>query len=192
MFGLARTIRDGPREAKRRSRGVTTSNYPLAAGGGVFLLIVGMALMLGALRFRSRNVVLASGAALATIVTALVAPSLTARVGVPTMAQIVWLAAAVLAEVVLLAVLIRRVAPRGERAVMLTTLGIVAAHFLPMAPAFGPTMILLGMLCAANVLFAAGVKRYSLRAVWAVDGALKAAIGALLMWQPHGLTVAVI
>jgi hypothetical protein len=145
---------------------------------------VGVALVLGALRFRSRNVLLAVGGVLATIVTALLASSLTARAGVPTLAQGVWLAGAVVAEIVLLALLIRRAAPRGERAVVLTILGIVAAHFLPMAPAFGPPMILLGLACAANVLLAVRRTDYSLRAVWAVDGALKAAIGALLIWQP--------
>jgi hypothetical protein len=151
----------------------------------VFLSIVGVAMVLGALRFRSRNVLLAAGAVLATIVTALVAPGLTARAGVPTIAQIIWLAAAVAAEILLLAVFIRRVAPHGERAVVLTILGIVAVHFLPMAPAFGPAMMVLALLCAANVLLAARVTDYSLRSVWAVDGALKAAIGALLLWLPH-------
>ena len=123
---------------------VTATQFPLAASGGVFLSIVGVAIVLGALRFRSRNVLLAAGAVLATIVTALVAPGLTARAGVPTIAQSVWLAAAVAAEIVLLAVFIRRAAPHGERAVVLTILGIVAAHFLPMAPAFGPSMISAG------------------------------------------------
>jgi uncharacterized membrane protein HdeD (DUF308 family) len=159
---------------------VTATQFPLAASGGVFLSIVGVTMVLGALRFRFRNVLLAAGAALATIVIALVAPTLTARAGVPTIAQSVWLAAAVAAEIVLLAVFIRRAAPHGERAVVLTVLGIVAAHFLPMAPAFGPAMIVLGLLCAANVLLAARVTDYSLRSVWAVDGALKVAIGALL------------
>jgi hypothetical protein len=135
----------------------------------VFLSIVGVAIVLGALRFRSRNVLLAAGAVLATIVTAFVAPGLTARAGVPTIAQTVWLAAAVAAEIVLLAVFIRRVAPHGERAVVLTVLGIVAAHFLPMAPAFGPSMILLGLLCAANVLLAARLTDYSLRSVSCVQ-----------------------
>jgi hypothetical protein len=73
--------------------------------------------------------------------------------------------------------------------VVLTILGIVAAHFLPMAPAFGPAMIVLGLLCAANVLLAARVTDYSLCSAWAVDGALKAAIGALLVWLPHRFTV---
>ncbi len=167
---------------------MTATQFPLAASGGVFLSIVGAAIVLGALRFRSRNVLLAAGAVLATLVTVLVAPMLTARAGVPTIAQIIWLAAAVAAEIVLLAVFIRRAAPHGERAVVLTILGIVAAHFLPMAPAFGPAMIVLGLLCAANVLLAASVADYSLRSVWAVDGALKAAIGAFLVWLPHGLT----
>jgi hypothetical protein len=159
---------------------VTATQFPLATGGGVFISIVGVAIILGAVRFRSRNVLLATGAALAAIVTALITPGLTARAGVPTIAQSVWLAAAVAAEIVLLAVFIRRAAPHGERAVVLTSLGIVAAHFLPMAPAFGPPMILLGLLGAANVLLAARLTDYSLRSVWAVDGALKAVIGALL------------
>ena len=168
---------------------MTVTQFPLAASGGVFLLIAGVAIVLGAVRFRSRNVLLAAGAVLATIVTALVAPTLTARAGVPTITQTVWLAAAVAAEIVLLAVFIRRAAPHGERAMVLTTLGIVAVHFLPMAPAFGPLMIVLGLLCAENIVLAARVTDYSLRFVWAVDGALKAAIGALLVWLPHGFTV---
>jgi uncharacterized protein DUF6609 len=159
------------------------SSYPLAASGGVFLAIAGLAILLGALRFQSRNVVLAVGGALAAVVTALIAPSLTARAGVPTLAQIVWLAAAVIAEIVFLAVFIRRVWPRGERAVVLTILGIVALHFLPMAPAFGPPLVLLGLLCAANVLLAVRWSDYSLRTIWAIDGALKLAIGALLVRQ---------
>ncbi len=157
------------------------SLYPLATSGGVFLCIVGVAIVLGAIRFRSRNTFLAVGGALATIVTALLAPSLTARAGVPTLGPILWLAAAVGAEVVLLAVLIRRAMPHGQRAVVLTIFAIVALHFLPMAPAFGPPMILLGTLCALNVLLARRFTEYSLPAVWAVDGALKLAVGALLV-----------
>jgi hypothetical protein len=172
-----------------KGRDGNSTQYPLAGSGGVFLLIVGAAIVLGALRFRSRNVLLAVGAVLATIVTALVARSLTARVGPPTLAQGIWLAAAIAAEMALLAVFIRRAAPHGERAVVLTVLGIVAVHFLPMAPAFGPPMILLGLLCAANVLLAARLRDYPLRSVWAVDGALKAAIGAVLVWPPQGFTV---
>jgi hypothetical protein len=42
---------------------------------------------------------------------------------------------------------------------------------------------------AANVLLAARVTDYSLRSAWAVDGALKAATGAVLLWLPHGFTV---
>jgi hypothetical protein len=148
-----------------------------------------VAIMLGSLRFRSRNVLLAAGAVLATIVTALVARDLTARVGVPTLTQFAWLAGAVTAEVVLLAIFIRRAAPGGERAVVLTVLGIVAAHFMPMEPAFGPQVILLGLLCAVNVLLAARFTNYSLPAVWAVDGVLKTTIGTLLLLLPHGLTV---
>ena len=154
--------------------------YPLAASGGVFLSIVGVAIVLGAIRFQARNVLLAIGAALATIITALLARSFTARAGVPPLDQSLWLAGAVIAEVVLIAVFVRRAVPHGERAVVLTTLGIVAVHFLPMAPAFGPPLILLGLLCTANVLLAVRVPHYSLRAVWAVDGGLKLAIGALL------------
>jgi hypothetical protein len=149
----------------------------------VFLAIAGMAILLGALRFRSRNVVLAIGGALAVVVTAVLAPSLTARAGVPTLEQVVWLAAAVTAEIVLLALLVRRAWPRGERAVVLTILAIVAIHLLPMAPAFGPPMIPLGLLCGVNALLAVRLSDYSLRAVWAIDGALKLAVGALLVSQ---------
>jgi hypothetical protein len=159
------------------------NSYPLAASGGVFLTIAGLAILLGALRFQSRNVVLCVGGALAAVVTALLAPSLTARAGVPTLAQIIWLAAAVIAEIVFLALLIRRVWPRGERTVVLMVLGVVALHFLPMAPAFGPPMVLLAVLCGANVTIAIRSSGYSVRAAWAIDGALKLAIGALMVLQ---------
>jgi hypothetical protein len=158
--------------------------YPLVRSGGLFLMIVGAAIVLGWLRFPLRNRLLAIGAPIATIATALTAVRLTAPWGAPTAAQVIWLVAAVAIEIALLAVAIRRFAPRGERAVVLAVLIVVGAHLLPMAPAFGPLIAAVGALCAANALLAMRLPDYSLRAVWAVDGVLKGAGGLLMWWAP--------
>jgi hypothetical protein len=53
-----------------------------------------------------------------------------------------------------------------------------------MAPAFGPLAVALGVSCTANAWIATRFPGYSLRAVWAVDGGLKIALGALMWWLP--------
>lgn len=158
------------------------SLYPLVRSGGLFLLIVGVAMTLGAIRFRSRNAILAAGAALAALATALTAAAVTSQLGKPTVAQIVWLAGAVSVEIALIPLVVRRAAPRGERAVTLAILGVVGLHFLPMAPAFGPLIGVLGLLCVANALLPMRFVNFPLRAVWTVDGSLKIAVGAAMWW----------
>ena len=164
--------------------GSYASLYPLVRSGGLFLLIVGAAIALGSIWFRSRNALLAGGASLATLVTALTAARFTAPLGTPTTSQIAWLAIAVGIEIVLLPLVIRRAASHGERAVVLAILTVVGVHFAPMAPAFGPLIAVLGALCAANALLAMRLARYPLRAVWVVDGGLKIVVGSLMWFMP--------
>jgi len=120
------------------------------------------------------------GASIAVIATSLSAARLAAPYGIPTIAQVTWLAVAVLAEIAALIILVPLIAPRGDRALLVAILAIVGLHFLPMAPAFGPLMAILGVACVANALTAARLPSYPLRAVWAVDGGLKVLLGVLM------------
>jgi hypothetical protein len=144
-------------------------------------MLVGVALVVGAVHFRFRNRLLALGAAVAAVATTLTAAKLAAPYGAPTASQVAWLAAAVLAEVAALIMVIRRFAPRGERVAMVAILMVVGLHFLPMAPAFGPLAAILGLACGANAMAGMRLSNYPLKAVWAVDGGLKIMFGSL-MW----------
>lgn len=158
--------------------------YPLIRSGGLFVMLIGAAIVLGSIWFRSRNALLGLGATIAAVAVSLSAARLAAPYGVPTFAQVAWLVTAVVAEVVALVFVIRRFAPHGERAVLLAILVVVGMHFLPMAPAFGPLAAVLGVVCAVNALAAVRISGYPLRAVWAIDGGLKIAVGALMWWLP--------
>jgi hypothetical protein len=154
--------------------------FPLIRGGGLFLAIVGVAILMGALQFRWRNLLLGAGAALAAAVTTATAAYLAAPYGAPTYLQIGSLIVAVLLEIGALIWAIRRFAPQGPRAVTIAVLAIVGAHFVLMAPAFGPLIALLGAITVANALAGVRFTTYSLRALWAADGALKLGFGAAM------------
>jgi hypothetical protein len=128
--------------------------FPLIQGGGVFLLIVGAAMLMGALQFKWRNRLLGAGAALATVATIATATHLARPHGAPTMLQVGSLGVAVVLEAIALVWAIRRFAPQGERAATIAVLVVVAVHFVVMTPAFGPLIVALGMLCASNALAA--------------------------------------
>ncbi len=164
------------------SAGSYANLYPLVRSGALFVMVIGAAIVAGFFWPRSRMALLALGAALAAIVTALSAATLTALYGAPTIAQVAWPVVAVAVEVVALMIVIRHFAERGERALLVAILVVVGLHFLPMAPAFGPLAAVLGVACTANALFAVHLSNYPLQAVWAVDGGLKVVLGAL-MWS---------
>lgn len=154
--------------------------FPIVRGGGVFLGVVGAAIMLGALHFTRRSVVLAAGACLGSIATALTAYPLAA--GAPTNPQIGALAVAVALEVIALAWVMRRFAKRGQRQLTVAILVVVGLHFTLMAPAFGPLIVALGLACTLNAAIGSVVRLYSLPALWFADGALKFGIGAAMLW----------
>ena len=155
--------------------------YPLALGGGMFLAVVGSAILLGAVFFEAKNLLLAAGGALGT---AAACGSggyvLRHSHGTVTGLAVGSLVFAVAVEMALLPMLRRRLRTRGERTLLLAILVLVGAHFLPMLPAFGPLIEALGLLAMANA--AAGLKFPALpfRGVWLADGLLKLAFGVLL------------
>lgn len=155
--------------------------FPLLHAGGLFLLIVGAAIALGALVFRRRYLVLAIAACAGAVVLIMFSRALSAPYGAPTTLQTSALAAAVFVEGLLFAVLMPRVGARGERARTLAVLAIVAFHFAIMTPAFGPAIFLLAVANGANVALAWRARPYPLPWVWAVDGVMKAAAGGFML-----------
>lgn len=156
--------------------------YPLIRGGGLFLTIIGAMIIAGAMLPRSRNIMVAAGLALASIVTALAAPSLARPLGVPSWQQILVLAGSVLLEIILIQVVVRSVYHLGERTIILNVLLVVGLHFLPMAVAFGPIIALLGILTILNA--GAGLwlrPNMNLSILWFFDGLLKLVCGIIMM-----------
>lgn len=154
--------------------------YPMAPGAGVFLAIVGLAILAGAVMVQHRDRLLLAGGVVALVTTVLLAGTLAAPHGTPTAAQIYWLVGAIALESALVPLAVHRYGDGPERTLILIILGIVALHFLPMAPAFGWLMLVLAAAGTANVLVAWQRPGYPLRAVWAVDGAIKVVIAVPL------------
>lgn len=158
------------------------SPYPLIRGGGLFLVIVGATIMAGAALPRIRNVLLALGLALAGVATAIAAPGLARPLGAPAGQQILALAGAVLLEIILIPIVVRRVRHRGERITILSVLLVIGVHFLPMVVAFGPTIGLLGILTILNASAGLWLRpTMTLSICWFIDGLLKLACGITML-----------
>jgi hypothetical protein len=156
--------------------------FPLIRGGGLFLVVAGASVMLGALVFRARYAIFGIGAAIAGTLTALYAAPLAAPYGKPRLVEIAFLTAAVVLEMVILATVLRRSSAYDDRHTMLTILTIVGGHFVLMAPAFGPIVMWLAGASVLNTFLALVWRGYSSTLVWAVDGALKLVAGALMFY----------
>ena len=158
------------------------SPYPLIRGGGLFLVIVGAMIIAGAALPRTRNVLLALGLALASVATAIAAPSLARPLGVPTWQQILVLAGAVLLEIILIPAVVRGVRHRGERITILSVLMVIGLHFLPMIVAFGPIIGFLGILTILNASAGLWLRpTMDLSIFWFFDGLLKLACGITML-----------
>ena len=159
--------------------------YPMIRSGGLFLIIVGTGIILGAIV--PQYVWYAFGASVFIASTALTitARSLTAPLGIPTRFQIGALIVAVIMEFVLIYLLPRLFPPKDEQTFRLLILLIVGIHFLVMTPAFGPLITTLGTLTIVNAVL--GIwKRSQIQPsnIWAVDGILKLGIGAIMLCFP--------
>ena len=156
---------------------------PLIRAGGLFLLIVGAAIVLGAIFPRRIWQVFVAGVALASAAVGFVAVPLTQPLGTPSRTQLVSLLVALAFEGVAIAWVGRRHRPHDERALVLAILAVVGLHFLPMGVAFGPVVAALGLLAAANA--GAGLLLFRitpLRVFWLWDGLLKVTAGAVMFW----------
>lgn len=156
--------------------------WPLAVLGGLFVLAMGAAVILGSPfkpRLRMAFVWLGFVAGLGAI--AYGVTTLGIDPPRPTRFQALSLILAIIVELAGFTFLMPRLWRRGEREAVAGTLMIVGVHFVVMWPAFGPMMAVLGGVCAANGAIARRTN-YPLRAAWLVDGILKLGFGVAMAW----------
>lgn len=151
--------------------------FPLVRAGGVFLVIVGAATMVGAAFIDRRYLFLAIGAGAAAMLTAALAIPLSAPYGRPTEFQLGALVVALVAEIAGIAIAGSLFAKRSERQHTLSILMIVGVHFAIMTPAFGPPIAVLAVATTLNAAMGLAFAEYPLSTVWLADGALKTAAG---------------
>ena len=145
-------------------------------------MLVGLAIMGGGLAPRRRWLLFIAGLMTASAATILAAAPLSAPLGRPTPLQLESLLVAVIIEFSALAWLGRRMAGATERQRILSILLIVGVHFVLMAPAFGPLVVLLSVLSTANAIAGLRSPAIPLQKCWVLDGALKAGVGGTMLW----------
>lgn len=155
--------------------------YPLVRGGGLFLIIVGVGIIAGGVVPRFRGVALAVFGLIAAVLTASFARQLAAPFGTPTALQVWSLIGAVVLELALIPLVVRRLRHEGSRAVTLAVLLVVGLHFLPMALAFGPLMLVLSLSVCLISVSGFLVARLPLSMLWLLDGGAKLGVGGV-MW----------
>lgn len=156
--------------------------FPMSRAGGLFIFIMGVGVVLGAILPNRRRSLLIFGAVVATVALAFSAARLSAPFGTPTRLQLWFLFASIGAEAILVRIAVGLYRHAGERPLLLAILFAVGLHFLPMAVAFGPVCAALGgTLCAC-----AGIGLWlrpdiALDKLWASDGFIKMAFGAIML-----------
>jgi len=152
----------------------------MVRSGGLFLVFLGLGIVGGALLGGDtlvNNAVFFAGVGVAT------ASLFAARrlsYGPPTRVQLIALGGAILLEVVLMMAMGRMLAPGLEKH-WLWALVIVGLHFIPMALAFGPRMLVLGLVCMANAGLGLAAASMPFLVIGLVDGALKVAFGGWML-----------
>jgi hypothetical protein len=157
--------------------------YPLIRSGGLFLMLVGTALAIGTIWPWARQILMAAGLAVASLVTSLFAVKLARPLGSPTMLQIGVLAGSVLVETILIGVTGRLLQKHSRRTFELTVLFIVGLHLLPMSVAFGPLVAVLGLLSILNASVGLWLAhKTDLLVFWGIDGTFKMVLGAIMLF----------
>lgn len=156
--------------------------FPMVRAGGLFILIMGIGVALGGIFSAQRRLFLALGGGAATIAIVLSARVLSRPFGEPSHLQLWALGGSIVLEVVLIGYVVATYKKAGERILLLAILLAVGLHFLPMALAFGPLCVALGISAIANACFGLWVFRGArLKYIWLIDGRLKMAFGAFML-----------
>lgn len=157
--------------------------FPLMRGGGAFLALIGVGILVGAFGGRRwRTVWLIIGAGLGVVAMAVGGATKLIFAGLPypPIWQWVVLGVAFLVEGWLVSIVVRRIPDLESRRFWMWMLVIVGAHFLILGFSHGPVCALLALLCIINAWI--GLRsRADFRIFWAIDGILKVAAGVAMI-----------
>ena len=142
--------------------------HPMTPYGGVFLAGVGLCIALGAILSRIRGILVGIGFALGALLITIFGTQLARGLHPPTILQVGSLTLAIVLEIAGFRFLMPIIRPRGERATLGATMGIVGLHFFVMIPAFGLLIGALGLSCTLNAA-----------AFWRLSGYPRALLGSL-------------
>ena len=157
--------------------------FPLMRGGGVFLVLIGLGILVGAFgRRRWRTISLIVGAGLGVIAMSVGGATKLIFAGLPYPAVWQWavLGLAFVVEGYLVSVVVRRFPDLESRQFWMWMLFIVGAHFLVLGPSHGPICVLLALVCMGNALIGLRSKA-DFRIFWGIDGVLKVAAGSSMI-----------
>ena len=158
--------------------------FPLMRGGGAFLALIGLGIVVGAFGDRRwRLVLLIIGAGLGIVAMAVGGATKVIFAGLPYPAIWQWvvLGAAFAIEMLLVNIVLRKVPDVTSHAFWMWILFIVGAHFLVLGASHGPICAVLAVACMINALIGLRFPAVDLRVFWAVDGVLKIAAGVAMV-----------
>ncbi|MBX3193593.1 MAG: hypothetical protein KF727_00655 [Microbacteriaceae bacterium] len=158
--------------------------FPLMRGGGAFLALIGLGILVGAFGSRKwRTVWLIVGAGLGVAAMAVLGATKIAFAGLPYPAIWQWvvLGVAFLVEGYLVSVVVRKVPDIESRRFWLWMLFIVGSHFLILGASHGPICAGLAIACMGNALLGLKLQEVDVRLFWGFDGVLKIAAGVAMV-----------
>jgi hypothetical protein len=167
---------------------ITTSHpFPMIRGGGLFVSLIGLGIVAGAIRGEGQMALpLIAGAVAAVLALSIFRRSLTLPLGVPTRTQVMALVGGILAEFILCGIVAYVFRNQEARLFWLWILLVVGFHLTIIAVAQGPLMLLLGVLCMANAALGLWPSHVPFLLFWLADGILKIIIGGWMFFgQPR-------
>ena len=160
----------------------TLNSYPMMRGAGLFVLLVGLGITIGGMLGRKYIVpMLIAGGVLAILSQIVQVKGFTNFGGIPTQAQFYALYIGIAFEVVLIGLVVYFIRDRSSRRFWLWILLVVGLHFIVLAYAQGPPLLLLGLLSIVNAIVGLRMTNVSYLKFWVSDGVLKIAIGAWML-----------
>jgi hypothetical protein len=152
-------------------------------GAGLFVLLVGLGITIGGLLGKKYIVpMLITGGVLAILSQIIQVKGLTNFGGIPARAQLYALYIGIIFEAVLIGLVVYFIRDRGSRRFWLWILLVVGIHFMVLAYAQGPPLLLLGVLSIANAVVGLRMTNVSYLKFWMIDGVLKITIGAWMLF----------
>ena len=158
--------------------------FPLIRGGGAFLALIGLGIVIGSLgsaKWRVVWLIIGFWLGIAAMAVGGITKLIFAGLPYPAIWQWVVLGLAFAVEALLVNIVLRRVPDTASREFWLWILFIVGVHFLVLGPSHGPICALLALLCMGNALLGLRLKNIDLRVFWAIDGVLKLGAGVAMV-----------